>query len=302
VASIAALAIAAPLAVTCYAKRWDPKKFMPTERDVAAGDKLIARIRGIDGDVWMPSHPWYLVLAGKSPRVHRMGVKDVTWRQTRTVEGLDAALDHHAFAALILDGTDIHNAEPATISKVNQTYRAAFKLPADERPRVFTGARVSPDSIWLPAIPAKPPTGVRVLFDLEQIAWEGWTLSGAAWGGRPETELAGHDLLLGATGLKYGTSMHGGDAGTGRVTSPTFTVDGVVSIKLGGGTDATKLRVELWVGEAIVATAGVPAPGGETLRTVTLDPKEQRGAQARLVFVDDSPAGHLDVDDVWLLP
>jgi hypothetical protein len=250
----------------------------------------------------VPSHPWYLQLAGKTPRVHRMGVRDVTWRQSRAVDGLDAALEHHAFAALILDGNDVHNAEPATMSKVNASYRAAFKLPADERPRVYTGARVSPDSIWLPAIPAKPPTGTRVLFDFEQIAWEGWTLSGPAWGGRPETELSGHELLLGATGRKWATSMHGGDAAVGRVTSPVFTATGTITIKLGGGTDATKLRVELWVAGAIVATAGVPAPGGETLRTVTLDPGASRGAEATLVLVDDSPAGHLDVDDVWVTP
>jgi len=302
VSSIAAVAAAVPLALACWSNRWEPKKFMPTARDVAAGDKLIARIHAIQGDVWMPSHPWYLVLAGKSPRVHRMGIKDVTWRQSRTVDGLDAALEHHAFAALILDGTDVHNAEPATISKVTQGYRAAFKIPADERPRVFTGARVSPDSIWVPAIPARPPAGTRVLFDFEGMDWTGWTLSGAAWGGRPENELSGHGLLLGATGRKYGTSMHGGDTATGRVTSPVFPLDGVLTIRLGGGTDSAKLRVELWVGEAIVATASAPAPGGDTLRSVTIDPKEHRGAEGRLVLVDDSPAGHLDIDDVWITP
>ncbi|MBA3456091.1 MAG: hypothetical protein H0T42_23535 [Deltaproteobacteria bacterium] len=300
--SVMALAAAAPLALACWEHRWDPKKFIPTANDVAAGDRLIARIRAIEGDVWMPSHPWYLELAGKTPRVHRMGVKDVTWRQTRTVEGLEPALERHAFAALILDGSDIHNTEPATMNKVNASYRAAFKLPPDERPRVFTGARVTPDSIWLPAIPARPPAGTRAVFDFEQVAWDGWTLSGPAWGARPETELAGHGLLLGATGKKFATSMHGGDAATGRVTSAAFTVEGTISIKLGGGTDATKLRVELWVGGVIVATAGVPPPGGETLRTVTLDPGGSRGAQGTLVFVDDSPTGHLDVDDVWMSP
>ncbi|MEJ7597180.1 MAG: hypothetical protein WKG01_04655 [Kofleriaceae bacterium] len=78
---------AIPLAITCFTHRWSPLKFMPTDADVAAGDSLIARIRGIDGEVWMPSHPWYLQLAGKTPRVHRMGIKDVTMRQPRVVEG-----------------------------------------------------------------------------------------------------------------------------------------------------------------------------------------------------------------------
>ncbi len=302
VASLIALAAAVPLAYACWQNRWDPQNYIPTERDVAAGDKLIARIAAIEGDVWMPSHPWYLQLAGKTPRAHRMGVKDVTWRQTRTVEGLAEALEHHAFAALILDGTDIHNAEPATMGQVNASYRAALKLPADERPRVYTGARVTPDSIWLPAIPATPPTGTRVLFDFEQVTWEGWTLSGPAWGRRPEAELSGHDFVAGATGRKLATSMHGGDTAVGRVTSPGFTATGIISIKIGGGTDATKLRVELWIAGAIVATAGGPAPGGETLRTVTLDPGASRGGEATIVLVDDSAAGHLDVDDVWITP
>jgi hypothetical protein len=79
-AAIAALV----LALTCLHWRWKPQQFIPTAADVAAGDKLISRIKDIEGPVWMPSHPWYLALAGKQPYVHRMGVKDVTWRSART--------------------------------------------------------------------------------------------------------------------------------------------------------------------------------------------------------------------------
>jgi hypothetical protein len=95
--------------------------------------------------------------------------------------------------------------------------------------------------------------------------------------------------------------MWGGDAATGRVTSPAFTLDGTLMLKLGGGSDATKLRVELWVDDKIVGTAAAPAEGGNTLQVVTIEPGEARGAQAKLVLVDDSPTGHLDVDDVWIV-
>jgi len=57
--------------------------------------------------------------------------------------------------------------------------------------------------------------------------------------------------------------MNGGDAATGRVTSPMFTLDGArLTLRLGGGTDATKLRAELWVDEAqqIFSRVGLVGP------------------------------------------
>jgi hypothetical protein len=241
------------------------------------------------------------VLAGKQPHVHRMGVKDVITRQTRTpgqiIDGLDAALKSHRFSALVLDDRDLFVELPLT-----QYYRAALKLPRDERPHVYTGAPVTPDSIWIPAIPAKPPAGAKVVFDFEEPTWAGWTRSGAAWGDGPVSESRpGQDIVFGATGLRFATSSQGGDAGVGRVTSPPFPLEGArLTIKLGGGTDATKLRVELWVDGKIAQTASVPSLGGDVLHDVSIDVAEFAGKPGTLVLVDDSPTGHLDVDDVWL--
>jgi hypothetical protein len=141
-----ALAAAIPLAVTCATARWQPARYIPTAADAAAGDRLIHRLAAIDGDVWMPSHPWYLQLAGKTPHVHRMGIKDVTTRQTRTVVGLDDALRAHRFAAIVVDNRDLHLELPAIAAH----YHRALELPADERPRLYTGAQIVPDAIWLP--------------------------------------------------------------------------------------------------------------------------------------------------------
>jgi len=239
------------------------------------------------------------VLAGKAPHVHRMGVKDVTTRQARTVEGLDDKLRSHGFAAIVLDNRDLERELPA----LPANYRKAFALPNDERPRVPTGANVWPESIWLPAIPQAPPANAKVVFDFEAASWtDGWTRSGVAWGPGPVTEpVSGQDLVVGATGRGFATSMNGGDAATGRVTSPGFALDGArLTLRIGGGTDVTKLRVELWIDDAIARTASVPAPGGDSLHTVTIELGELRGQQAKLVLVDDSEAAHLNVDDVWL--
>jgi hypothetical protein len=301
-AGVAALA----LAITCWSARWDVKQFVPTDADRAAGDKLIARLRAIDGDVWVPHHPWYAELAGKKAYVHRMGVTDVTRRQTRIIAGLDEALRDHKFAAIVLETSDLNE-----LGRIVPYYRAALKLPPDERPRVFTGAGASydpwgccqtPDTIWLPALPPAPPQGAKVIFDFEGATWGNWTRSGPAWGDGPvEQSLPGQGLVVGATGHRFATSMHGGDVALGRMTSPLFAIDGdKITMMLGGGTDATKLRVELWVDGQVARSTGVPAPGGDTLRLASWDVADLRGKQATLVVVDDSPTGHLDIDDVWI--
>ena len=298
IATVLALAAAAPLAATCLLERWQPQRFIPTAADVAAGGRLIERLKAIEGDVWMPSHPWYLQLAGKAPHVHRMGIKDVTTRQTRTIEGLDDKLRSHGFSAIVLDNRDLQTELPA----LRQYYRPAEILPPDERPRVYSGAQVAPESIWIPAIPATPPASAKLVFDFEAERWtDGWVASGPAWGDGPVTEsLPGQDLVLGATGRRFATSMTHGDAATGRVTSPMFALDGArLTLRLGGGIDETRLRVELWVDGKLARTAGVTTPG-DALRTVTIELGGLHDRLANLVLVDDSTTAHLNVDDVWL--
>ncbi|HMG19791.1 MAG TPA: hypothetical protein VK607_00690 [Kofleriaceae bacterium] len=146
-------AAALPLAITCGLARWQPLQYMPSDADVAAGDRLIARIRAIDGAVWIPSHPWYAAKADKTPYVHRMGIKDVTARQNRTVEGLDQLLREQRFAAIVLDTPrDVQLEVPA----LARFYHRDKVLPPDERPRLYSGAGnvrsgslLVPDAIWV---------------------------------------------------------------------------------------------------------------------------------------------------------
>jgi hypothetical protein len=299
------------LAITCVHARWSPSEFIPTDHDVAAGDKLITRMRALDGDVWVPSHPWYAELAGKTAHVHRMGIKDVTWRQNRVVDGLETALKNHAFGAIVMDDRDVFDELPL----VSATYHLAMRLPSDERPHLYSGCAPKtiapqlncgsypvPDSIWLPRISPAAKPGAHVVFDFEQPTWNGWTKTGDAWGPGPTSEaLPGQALVTGSTGLRFATSMHGGEGSTGHVTSPPFTITGPrLTMSLGGGTDKSRLRVELWVDDKLVQTASVPEPGGEALKLVTVNVADFVGMQGKLVLVDDSTLGHLDVDDVWI--
>lgn len=300
VATLVALAAAIPLAITCYTNAWNPKKFIPTAKDRAAGAKLVARIAAIEGAVWVPSHPWYAHLADKTPRVHRMGIKDVTARKPRPVARLDEALANQRFDAIVLDDRDVHLEVPALAAN----YRVAIKLPPDERPRLYTGAKIVPDSIWMPVRPAVVPPGVKVAFDFEAMTWEGWTMQGLAFGPRPASESQpGQGPVLGASGRRFANSAYDGDKSVGRASSPAFELAGKIALKLGGGADASKLRVELWSDQKILAIASVPPPGGDALVPVELEPGAvPPGATGTIVIVDDSPTGHIVVDDVWILP
>lgn len=157
VATAATWAGAAALALMLWTARWDPARFVPTGGDVAAGDRLIARLAGLPGEVWMPSHPFYLHLAKKRPLVHRMGIKDVTTRQSRVVEGLEHALRTGRFSALVLDRRDVHLELP----DVQAYYQRTLTLPDDERPRVRTGAQVVPDSVWTPRAATSTPSSQK---------------------------------------------------------------------------------------------------------------------------------------------
>ncbi|HEY0193678.1 MAG TPA: hypothetical protein VGC42_21325 [Kofleriaceae bacterium] len=300
--TLCAMIAALPLSVTCVMARWQPAKLIPSDADAEAGDRLIARLRTIEGEVWMPSHPWYLHYADKEPHVHRMGIKDVTTRQKRTIAGLDAALHDHRFAAIVLDNRDLQLELPM----LRQQYQPALQLPANERPRVYTGAQIVPESIWIPALPANlgAAPGTKIVFDFEGgTCAQGWTCEGEAWNAGPIAQsLTGQGLVQNVTGRKLASSMSGGDQATGRMTSPEFALDGAhLSLRIGGGDYSSDLRVELWVDGAHVKTATPESPPTENLRLVTIDlPPEVRGKQGKLVMIDYSTKGHLNVDDVRL--
>lgn len=300
-----------PLNWSLWHHRWNPARFTPTAADEAAGDALISRIRQIDGDVWVPYHPWYSVLAGKRAFAHKMGLKDVTWRSPRVVNDLAPALTNHRFAAVVFDDRSVASELPM----LRTLYRPEERLAKTLRPRVYTGANVVPESLWLPIIlgadgrpqprvPLLP--GVKMLFDFESPGGPGWVRSGPAWGNGPTTlPMAHQEIIYGFGGEGFVTSFGSGDAAIGRVTSPMFNIDGDrITLRLAGGTNEQLLRVELLVEGAVARTAAALDPASEDFRTITWDVTRWRGKQGQIVLVDESTAawGHLSVDDVILWP
>jgi hypothetical protein len=304
----APLALAALLGVQLVVELWSPGRFVPTERDVAAGQALIEHLRGLRerGDIYVPYHPWYARMAGQdNPYSHRMGIMDMSYGNHWQVAGLREAFREHRFAAVILD-----NRPPGwEFPDLTRHYRPDERIPERMRPRLYTGARVQPDAVWVPietGPPAGAPAGTIVLFDFESGKLRDWDSEGTAWGKRAaERPLSGQGPVSRYRGRYYITSMHGGDKATGTLSSPPFRITGPrLTFRMSGGA-AEDLRIELvtTADQRTVRTA-VNDIDSERMREVTWDVRDVQGQEARLVLVDQATGawGHLNADDFILWP
>ncbi|WP_416984421.1 GH32 C-terminal domain-containing protein [Streptomyces sp. T028] len=102
-----------------------------------------------------------------------------------------------------------------------------------------------------------PPSGT-VTQDFESGSFGDWTATGDAFGSAPATGAVDwQSQVTGFEGEAFANSFHGGDASTGTLTSPEFTVTGdYLNFKIGGGDHP-------YDPDAVLGD--VPAPTGETL-------------------------------------
>ncbi len=87
---------------------YNPKPFLPTKADVAAGKKFLSLIKNFNGPVYLPSHSFIVRLAGKGQSfAHIMAVEDVRRadpeRGEKLLKQLCRAFSRKKFAAVLLD-------------------------------------------------------------------------------------------------------------------------------------------------------------------------------------------------------
>lgn len=130
--------------------RFDPRRFIPTSQDRAAGDALVARLRATAGEVLVPFHPFYARLAGKRTFVHQMGVMDVGRAGLGVPAGLSEAFAARRFELVVLD--DKIEGKWPWWPGLQGAYEERERLRG---PRVPTGAQTVPSYLWMP----RPPAG-----------------------------------------------------------------------------------------------------------------------------------------------
>ncbi len=126
---------------------YDPRLFIPTARDRAAGDALVAKLRATDGEVLIPFHPFYGHLAGKRTYLHRMGVMDIWRAGMGAPRGLVEALDAHRFALIVMDDKIETNWQ--MWPRLLDDYRIAGTLAG---PRVVSGSATEPRYLLVPNV------------------------------------------------------------------------------------------------------------------------------------------------------
>ncbi len=160
------------------------------------------------------------------------------------------------------------------------------------------------------ALVAVPVCSLRAADDLliarfEESDYGAWTCTGDAFGAGPARgTLPGQMTVDGFEGAGLVNSFHGGDATTGRLVSPPFTIERrYLSFLIGGGKDIERLTMRLVIGGRAVRVATGPndRPGGsETLARESWDLDEFRGQTAILEIVDQATGGwgHLNIDHI----
>ena len=133
---------------------------------------------------------------------------------------------------------------------------------------------------------------------------DGWTTTGTAFGKGPaKGTLPNQMAVSGYLGKGLVNSYLGGDAATGRLTSPEFKLERkCLNFLIGGGKHA-KTCANLLVGGKVVRTATGPndQPGGsERLDWHTWDVSEFEGKTAVVEIIDDEKGGwgHINVDHI----
>lgn len=298
------------LATQLALSTWSPSKFIPSEAEYQAGHQLVHTLREVEGDVFIPYHPWYARLAGKDTKVHLMGLRDMSTGKVWDIKGLDQALKTHQFGAIVFDNRPVGR----ELRAMHRYYRMDDYLPSTASPHVFTGAgavwnsevsTLVPRSIWVPNKPLKVPDGTRVLWNFEDGRTAGWTSEGGkkatAWGRRAVSRpLTKQGPVRRYGGRFYLSSFHGGDKAVGTLRSPPFLIDGSsLSFRISGG-NSEHLRVELHIDGEVMKTA--TGTNSERMEDVTWNLAASMGKTATIALIDedDGSWGHLNVDEFWI--
>ena len=98
------------LAGQLYLGSWTPSTLIPSQKDTAAGDRLIARLKKIDRPVFSPHSPWYPVMAGHPPSAHLIAIWDIDHQGgpfQSSVQSIELAIEQQKFGAILLSNSKV---------------------------------------------------------------------------------------------------------------------------------------------------------------------------------------------------
>jgi hypothetical protein len=136
-----------------YHLRYDPAAQLPTERNYQTAADFIDYLAAAPGDVYVPYHTHYAVMAGKPAYAHQSALWDVlrgdepNRGKAVLAASIAAALADHRFSRIIIDGDGEWN----FLAGLDRYYRPDPEvLDPDLGPTPLTGWQISPRLVFLP--------------------------------------------------------------------------------------------------------------------------------------------------------
>jgi hypothetical protein len=151
----AGIAMAVAVLYQFYHLRYNLLDQIPTARHHQTAEAFVEYLTGYPGEVYVPYHTEYAVLAGKPSLAHQAALWDVLRGETDNrgkailVQSITEALRTRRFDAVILDGDGQWN----FLYGLKDSYvLQAEALPPDLGPTPLTGWQISPQLIFLPKV------------------------------------------------------------------------------------------------------------------------------------------------------
>jgi hypothetical protein len=273
--------------------RYDVGPFLPSRAQWRQARDMDALVRELPGGVLVPNHPFVAVHAGKNtPQFHTMTYWDA-WSGRRAGLDLMSYLQRTDASWAILDGT-----EGVPGEQVARLFEEVRVL--EDTPKMFTGYATHMRHL----LQRRPPKrNSRIVFDFESGRYDGWQVSGEAFGPGPTAAARPNQgLIMGHEGHYLANSFdpEQADTAVGRLVSPPFVIDRDHLAVLVGGGARPATRVELQIdGRTVYQASGF---NSEFLREVSWDVRVHRGRLARILVIDEDtrPWGHILADHIVL--
>ncbi len=133
---------------------YNPFLVVPPPQNMAAGQKVIARIAQIEGDVFVPYHPYLAEAAGKRVFAHMAGITDVLradpngWGKQLRAD-LERAIREQQFAGIVLEQQRVVFYDERLDRLVEEVYGPPEILFHDKNTfRTVTGWRIRPERVY----------------------------------------------------------------------------------------------------------------------------------------------------------
>ena len=125
--------------------------YRPTTEMRQAGDRFIADLAAMPGEVLVMMHPFYALKAGKQPSAQIQALWHARWRGRDPLPAdLIARIQNREYAGIISDESPYFETEPALMALIDANYVPLRQLSPQEAPATLNGLVVRPQTIYVP--------------------------------------------------------------------------------------------------------------------------------------------------------